>query len=228
MLIASLTSTLKPLTASMNEKKIDFRAEIKEGFNWLWKHELLRPLTISVGLINGVTAMMGAAFILFAQEVLHTSVLIFAILGTAGAVGGILGGILGPKLAEKIGSGPSITLALIVMPSTSLAIGFMSNWYWVWLLTAIGVFVAVLCNVIIVSLRQSITPTHLLGRVNSVYRFLHLGNCSGWYFPQRGVGLSGYPLRFARDRLALSILSLRCPWAPHLRNRRSKVDYLGN
>ncbi len=60
VLIASLTSTLKPLTASMNEKKIDFRAEIREGFTWLWKHELLRPLAIILGSLNGVGAMAGA------------------------------------------------------------------------------------------------------------------------------------------------------------------------
>ncbi len=175
-LIASITNTLKPLSAPKNESKINFRAEIKEGFSWLWKHELLRPLAIIAGSLNGVVSIIGATFILFAQEVLHTSVLVFAILGTAGAVGGILGGTLGPKVAAKIGSGPSITLLLIVMPTTVLAIGLMSHWYFVWALTAALTFVAVLGNVIILSLRQRIIPAHLLGRVNSVYRLFAGGS----------------------------------------------------
>jgi hypothetical protein len=45
-----------------------------------------------------------------------------------------------------------------------------------WFLTAFGTFFAVLWNVITVSLRQSIIPTHLLGRVNSVYRFFAWGS----------------------------------------------------
>ncbi len=175
-LIASITSTLKPLSAPKSERKINVRAEIKEGFTWLWKHELLRPMAIVVGSLNGALSIIGATSILFAQEVLHTSVLVFAILGTAGAIGGILGGTLGPKLAAKIGSGPSITLALTLIPTTVLAIGFMNHWYFVWALTAVSTFVAVLWNVIGVSLRQSIIPAHLLGRVTSVYRFFAWGS----------------------------------------------------
>ncbi len=175
-LIASITNTLKPLSQPKSESKINFRAEIKEGFSWLWKHELLRPLAIIAGSVNGVISIIGATSILFAQEVLHTSVLIFAILGTAGAVGGILGGTLGPKLAAKIGSGSAITLALIVMPATVLIIGLMDHWYFVWALTAALTFVAVLGNIVILSLRQRIIPAHLLGRVNSVYRLFAGGS----------------------------------------------------
>ena len=51
-------------------------------------------MAVVLGLLNGIAAMSGAVFILFAQEVLGTTVFIFAILGTAAAVGGILGGLL--------------------------------------------------------------------------------------------------------------------------------------
>ena len=47
--------------------------------------------------------MVGAVFILYSQEVLHTTVFIFAILGTSGAIGGILGGIFAPKVSAALG-----------------------------------------------------------------------------------------------------------------------------
>jgi MFS family permease len=133
-------------------------------------------MAIILGSMNAVGAITAATFILFAQEILKTSPLQFAILGTAGAIGGTLGGILGPKIAKHLGSGPSLYLTLLGMPIMNLAIGLTSNWYLVWLMIASTTVVAVLWNVITVSLRQSIIPSELLGRVNSVYRFFAWGS----------------------------------------------------
>lgn len=174
-LIASMKPTVKSFSPEAKSGPINFRAEIKEGFSWLWSHTLLRPMAIILGLLNGIASLTGAVFILFAQEVLDTTVFIFAVLGTAAAVGGILGGLLGPKVSEKIGSGRSLALALFVMPFGTLLIGFSSQWYVVWVLVVIETFTAVLWNVVTVSLRQSLIPTNLLGRVNSVYRFFAWG-----------------------------------------------------
>ena len=174
-LIASMKPTVKSFAPEAKSEPINFKAEIKEGFSWLWSHTLLRPMAIILGLINGIAALTGAVFILFAQEVLDTTVFIFAVLGTAAAVGGILGGLLGPKVSEKIGSGHSLALALFAMPLCTLLIGFTSQWQVVWLLVAVSTFTGVLWNVVTVSLRQSLIPTNLLGRVNSVYRFFAWG-----------------------------------------------------
>lgn len=175
-LVATLASVARPIKEVTDKKPINFKAEIKEGFSWLWKHELLRPMAIILGCLNGLGAITAATFILFAQEILDTSVFIFAILGTAGAVGGTVGGILGPKISARFGSGPSLYLTLLSAPLITLIIGLSSSWQLFWALTAIGTCFAVLWNVITVSLRQSIIPTHLLGRVNSVYRFFAWGS----------------------------------------------------
>ena len=176
---AALIATMKPTVKSFKPEgksgPINFRSEINEGFTWLWRHELLRPMAVVLGLLNGIAAMSGAVFILFAQEVLGTTVFIFAILGTAAAVGGILGGLLGPKVSEKIGRGPSLAIALFVTPTMTLLIGFTSLWYLVWIFIAVETFAGVLWNVVTVSLRQSLIPSQLLGRVNSVYRFFAWG-----------------------------------------------------
>ena len=175
-LMATLVSVARPINEIDSKKAINFRAEIKEGFTWLWRHELLRPMAIILGFMNGLGAITAATFILFAQEILNTSVFVFAILGLAGALGGTLGGILGPKVSAKLGSGTSLYLTLLSAPIITLIIGLFSSWQLFWVLTAISTFFAVLWNVITVSLRQSIIPSHLLGRVNSVYRFFAWGS----------------------------------------------------
>ena len=175
-LIASLAGSFRPIQSDAPREKINFRAEIGEGFDWLWVHPLLRPMAIILGCMNGLGTMVGAVYILFAQEVLHTTVFIFAILGTAGAIGGTIGGFFAPKVSAKLGSGPSLALALAAAPIGNLIIGLTSSWQVVWVVTAFETFVAILWNTITVSLRQSIIPPVLLGRVNSVYRFFAWGS----------------------------------------------------
>ena len=174
-LIATIGGSFRPVSQKPREK-LNFKSEIKEGFSWLWAHPLLRPMAIILGFMNGVGSMVTATYILFAQEVLKTSVFVFAVLGMAAAVGGIIGGLLAPKISEKFGSGPSLWLAMILAPVGTAIIGFTSSWQIVWVVTVFQTIAAVLWNTITVSLRQSIIPSHLLGRVNSVYRFFAWGS----------------------------------------------------
>jgi MFS family permease len=199
-LIATLSGSFKPVQESPKEK-INFKVEIKEGFAWLWSHKLLRPLAFILGSMNGVGTMVGAAFILFAQEVLHTTVFVFAILGTAGAIGGIIGGLLAPKISEKFGSGPSLWFALAMGPVGAVLIGTTKFWQVVWVVTLFESLAAILWNTITVSLRQSIIPSHLLGRVNSVYRFFAWGSIPIGMF--LGGGLVTIAQHFVSREMAL-------------------------
>jgi MFS family permease len=172
-LIATLATAKKPQSPALQK---NMRKEVSEGFSWLWSNELLRSMAIALGALNFIGMMANATFILFAQEVLHTSVFEFAILGTAGALGGTLAGFLAPKVIKKIGSGKSLALALVTIPMVNLLIGISNVWIGVWVLTFVLTSMAVLWNVVTVTFRQSVVPSELLGRVNSVYRFFGWGS----------------------------------------------------
>jgi MFS family permease len=204
-LIASLKGTFKPVADDKPREKINFKAEIKEGYVWLWAHPLLRPMAIILGSMNGLGTMVGATFILFAQEVLETSVFTFALLGTAGAVGGTVGGLLAPKISAKLGSGRSLAMTLAAAPIGSLIIALTTTWQVVWVVVVFETFFAVLWNTITVSLRQSIIPTHLLGRVNSVYRFFAWGSIPIGMFVGGGL-VSALTLVISREN------ALRAPY----------------
>ena len=204
-LIASLKGTFKPVADDKPREKINFKAEIKEGYAWLWAHPLLRPMAIILGSMNGLATMIGATFILFAQEVLQTSVFTFALLGTAGAVGGTVGGLLAPKVSAKLGSGRSLAMTLAAAPIGSLIIALTTTWQVVWVVVVFETFFAVLWNTITVSLRQSIIPTHLLGRVNSVYRFFAWGSIPIGMFVGGGL-VSALTLVLSREN------ALRAPY----------------
>ena len=203
-LIASISGSFKPIQEKPREK-INFKSEIKEGFRWLWSHDLLRPMAIILGALNLLGTMVAATFILYTQEVLNTSVFVFAVLGTAGAVGGIAGGLIAPKISQKIGSGPSLWLSLAMGPIGALIIGTSRSWQVVWVVLLFQSFFSILWNTITVSLRQSIIPSHLLGRVNSVYRFF------GWGSIPIGMFLGGGLVTIAQYFVSRE-MALRAPY----------------
>ena len=203
-LIASISGSFKPIQEKPREK-INFKSEIKEGFRWLWSHDLLRPMAIILGALNLLGTMVAATFILYTQEVLNTSVFVFAVLGTAGAVGGIAGGLIAPKISVKIGSGPSLWLSLVMGPIGAVIIGTTSAWQVVWVVLLFQSFFSILWNTITVSLRQSIIPSHLLGRVNSVYRFF------GWGSFPIGMFLGGGLVTIAQYLVSRE-MALRAPY----------------
>ncbi len=172
-LIATLPSLKKTGETRSDESR--WQDELKEGFSWLWNHRFLRSLAIILGLFNMITSIGMAIMVLFAQEVLNTSPTEFALLMTGGAVGGVIAGWSASAVSKKIGPGPSLALALVGGAVTSVITGLVSFWPIAWAMMAVFMFLAVLWNVITVSLRQTIIPDELLGRVNSVYRFFAWG-----------------------------------------------------
>ena len=160
----------------MAEVKPNFKAEFKEGLNWLWHHPFLRPLAFILGSINGLNALGFSVFILFAQEDLHTSVFTFGLLSTGGAFGGAIGGIFAGRIIKRFGRAFILKVVILGSPIFLVGMAFSPVWELVWAISAIEMFFAILWNVVTVSMRQEIIPDQILGRVNSVYRFFALGS----------------------------------------------------
>ena len=186
--------------------KVDWWGEIKEGVTWLWRHPLLRPMAIILGFLNALASVVFATFVLFAQEILGVTAFVFAILGAAGAIGGVLGSVLAPRISKTIGSGASLYTTFIAMAVSTAIIGLTSNWIVAFVAFAISAFFGVLWNVITVSLRQTIIPDHLLGRVNSVYRFF------AWGMMPIGLAVGGLLVSGIELAGGSRELALRMPW----------------
>ena len=191
--------------ASEQIERKPWRTELADGFRWLWAHELLRPMAIILGILNALGMMTAAALVLFAQEVLGTTATEFALMGTGAALGGIIGSWTASGVSKRIGSGPSLWLTLVGGGIMTFAIGLVSNWVLVWLFFGVFMAVATLWNVITVSLRQTIIPDHLLGRVNSVYRFF------AWGMMPIGTALGGLIVWFT-EIFGTREMALRMPW----------------
>lgn len=182
-----------------------WRAELAEGVRWLWGHALLRPMAIVLGIMNAASMMTGAVFVLFAQEVLTIGPTLFAVVGMGGAIGGIVGGAVAPELSRRLGSGACLGITLAGSAAIGFAMAVTSWWPVAFVLFTLTTLVGVLWNVITVSLRQTIIPEHLLGRVNSVYRFF------AWGMMPIGAAVGGLVVLVV-EGIGSRELALRATW----------------
>ncbi|WP_109471793.1 MFS transporter [Ornithinimicrobium cavernae] len=177
-LIFGLTGTFLP-KGERTEGKIRWRAEMGEGFRWLWNHALLRTLAIVLGAMNMLSALAFVIMVLFVQEILGLfEGWQFGIVITGTAVGAVVGSLVAERVSARLTPGTSLFVSIVGMGVTFLVIGLTSSAVLVWLVGVVSGLFIVLWNVITVSLRQRIIPDHLLGRVNSVYRFFGWGTIS--------------------------------------------------
>ena len=196
---------LRSTAPAPSEDRRPWKVELAEGFRWLWNHDLFRPMAVILGFLNMLGTLAMATLVLYGQEVLNTSPTEFAILSTGGAVGGVVGGWSASKVADRIGSGPSLGVTLLGGGFITIGIGLSSLWPVVWVLFAVFTFTAVLWNVITVSLRQTVIPDELLGRVNSVYRFF------AWGMMPIGAILAGLIINVG-ETVTTRDMALRLPW----------------
>lgn len=185
--------------------RVAWRAEMKEGFAWLWRNRLLRSMAILLGVMNLSSNFSGALFVLFAQDVLHVTPWTFTLMGFGFALGSIAGGYIGPWLTKRWGSGTCLWVSVLSTAVTQSLTGFLSDWWMVAVVAGLGSVLGTLWNIVTVSFRQTVIPDALLGRVNSVYRFF------AWGSIPIGAALGGLVVLIAR-RFVADDTALRIVW----------------
>jgi MFS family permease len=155
--------------------RASFKQELGEGVRWLMGHSLLRPMAIILGVMNGAGMIAFATFVLFAQEVMGVGPFLFTVIGFGGAIGALVGGNIAPRVSRRLGSGTALAVSIGGLAVAPILTGLFPWWPAVLVFFGLTAFFGILWNVITVSLRQTIIPEGLLGRVNSVYRFFAWG-----------------------------------------------------
>jgi MFS family permease len=153
-------------------------ADVADGMKYLVKHRVLRTLALMTGAGNFGMSMHGAVFVLFAVGTgssMGMTEAQFGLFGIVLAAGSLTGSLIAAWAAKRMGRSAAIAFGVITFTLYAAAPAFSASWWVIGavsFLSGVGVMV---WNVIAVSLRQQITPDHLLGRVNSSYRLMAWG-----------------------------------------------------
>ena len=137
---------------------------------------MLRLLAVMLAVANFAGTMGQAIFVLFAQEELEVGDRAFGVLLTAFAVGGVAGGMVASRVHRRAGTGLTLAGSYLAFGAAEGLTGLAGDPWTVALLSVVIGLGGAVWNVVTVSLRQTVIPDHLLGRVNSVYRFLGWGS----------------------------------------------------
>ncbi|MFD8530755.1 MFS transporter [Streptosporangium canum] len=152
--------------------------EIGEGLRFVATHRILRMIAASTATANFTGGMLAAVEMIFLTRVLGLSPGAIGLLFSAAALGGLVGAAIVGTVGRRAGTARTIWLSILVTGPFMLLVP-LSGPGWGTSLFAIGMFMngvgVVLYNVSQVSFRQSVTPEHMLGRMNATMRFVVWG-----------------------------------------------------
>jgi len=156
--------------ASSSKTDRHFWREVREGVSALWSSPMLRSTTLATATINLAGYIFLSVYVLYMTGRLGLSATGVGFVYASGGVGALIGSVIAPRLPRRIGLGRTLVVAAvaqgvfggtvplaIAVPDLALPLVVAAEFMqWLWL---------VVFFVNVVSLRQSITPNRLLGRV---------------------------------------------------------------
>ena len=149
--------------------------DLREGVSYAVHHVVLRRLAALLGILNFFYFATEAVLVLYTFERLHAGKAVYTALFVAAAAGTLSTQWMVAWMQRALGNVATLTVS-----------------FWLWALALIGLAISTrpvvaialffllgmgdgLWRVLTVTLRQTITPNRLLGRVNSAYRMVAQG-----------------------------------------------------
>ena len=167
----------EPPPASASEPHIG--REIADGLRTLWRNPVLRALGARSASASFFLGFGSALYILFVTRELGLGAALLGIVITVGGAANLVGAILANRLSARWGQGPTLIAATLAIGTSSLMVPLTRGSVAV---CAAVLIVSQLCDVawpvytiLETSLRQSIVPSHLLGRVQAARHLLSQG-----------------------------------------------------
>lgn len=168
--------TKEPAPTPVAEREGTWR-EIGEGLRLLRDNPIFRTLACVTGVWNLFRYIVGAVIVLFVTRELHVAPGVQGIVWSIGGISSVVGAVLTERVTRRWGIGPTMVAMLLLNAVTTVFIPLASGSlalivFWLLLPQIFGDGAATIYEIDQVSLLQSRTPDHLLGRMNASIRFI--------------------------------------------------------
>jgi predicted MFS family arabinose efflux permease len=155
-------------------------ASIKEGVRFVWAQPLLRPILVATAFLMFCWPGIMALYYPFAYRDLGIPARVIAMIMMIGGPAAIAGAVLAPRLVRRWGMGRMLIVSgvfgngsFLLIPfatrPTGLAVAILATAQF---LFAIGMPLGI---IVTMTIRQTLTPQHLQGRVAATFRAVGLG-----------------------------------------------------
>jgi MFS family permease len=146
-----------------------------EGFRFITANRMLVTLWLLSTFTGLAISAATASFVLYLVQRVGLPPSLFGVFLLSGAAGAIIGSLVVDRVKRLLGAGLTMAIGNVIFSVSIFAIGLAPQ---LWL-AALGFFLSsvgvILWNVLVMSLRQSIIPGRLLGRVHGTWRTLLWG-----------------------------------------------------
>lgn len=150
--------------------------QLSSGYRFIFGNRMLTILLLLSTIVGLSFSAATATFVLYLVDGLGLPEPLFGVFLLTGAAGAIVGSLLAPWLTARLRAGRTMAIANLVATIPMVLPGLVPS-LWV---TGVTYFVAsvgvLVWNVLVVSLRQSIIPGRLLGRVHGSWRTILWGS----------------------------------------------------
>lgn len=152
--------------------------DLREGAKLVWRHALLRPILLTAVIWNTAWFVLQAAYVPYALRVLGLDANAVGLtLGTLGA-GMVLGALLAPRVIGALPFGRAVQLGPAMSVLASAAMLATLAWpHPAWAALSFFLFGVgpVVWTITSTTLRQTVTPGPLLGRVSAIFLTVNAG-----------------------------------------------------
>lgn len=161
-------------------REINLFLEVKEGLQLIFHNAMLRVMALEAATFNGAAQSLSTLLVIYATRELHLGADKLGIIYGGAGVGALIGSLMAGPLVQRIGFGKALvsTAALACIPpllvpaaqsAPALALPLLILAHF---LEGMGVAAS---SIHFLSLRQVLSPAHLLGRMTASYRTLTYG-----------------------------------------------------
>ncbi|MFC0107734.1 MFS transporter [Kibdelosporangium aridum] len=187
-----------------------FRSDFVAGFRFLWRHPVLRTLTILLSFLTFLTLGLVDIVIFHVKHDLGQTDSVVGVVLAAGTAGTLIASASVARIRKALGFGASWIGAYALAGLVVAGIGFATNVIVVAILIATFLFCTGVAGICSMSLRQEVTPNHLLGRVTSTFWTVHstLGPIGATVLTAAAAGLGVGPVCLAIGIACLAIAAV--------------------
>jgi MFS family permease len=199
-LLIGLIRTPEPEPA---RRRRDLWNEIAQGTKVVADNLVLRAFAIAVAISSLGGGLFGAQYSLFALKGLGFKPGILGMIYGVGGISSLLGALMAERISNRLGAGRSMVIGLGIFGAGQFLVPMARGATWLSASLMIGqqltdgAFIVYFINQ--TTLKQTITPNHLLGRVNATLRFAMLSSTLA------GSLLSGLIAQFLGLRMTLGV-----------------------
>lgn len=143
-------------------------SDVREGLAFVWRHPVLRNISIMMALINFFASTENTQLVLFAKRVLSATDQQVGWLYAAGSAGVVCVSLAAGPIRRRLSFAVTALGALVVSGFAVTAMAFVNAYWGAVVLWAAASGFGLLLNINTGALRQAIVPSRMFGRVISI------------------------------------------------------------